>query len=110
MPPLSIAKSIVARPWLQRVLGPVANRYADLAGYRQIGLVYVAPQISIYVYFENAPRLIWNSADDLIAEETDVVQQAIKRLPPKVAYDRMFRMRRAVQVCILILVHHLLIA
>ncbi|KAH8155812.1 uncharacterized protein LAJ45_00824 [Morchella importuna] len=75
MPPLSIAKSIVARPWLQRVLGPVANRYADLAGYRQIGLV----------------------ADDLIIEETDVVQQAIKRLPPKVAYDRMFRMRRAVQ-------------
>ncbi|KAI5837624.1 cytochrome b-c1 complex subunit 7 [Morchella snyderi] len=75
MPPLSIAKSIVARPWLQRVLSPVANRYADLAGYRQIGLV----------------------ADDLIAEETDVVQQAIKRLPPKVAYDRMYRMRRAVQ-------------
>jgi ubiquinol-cytochrome c reductase subunit 7 len=37
-------------------------------------------------------------ADDLIPEESDVVQQAIKRLPPKEAYDRVFRLRRAFQV------------
>lgn len=55
MPPLSIAKSIVARPWLQRVLGPVANRYADLAGYRQIGLVYVAPKFQ-YMYISRRSR------------------------------------------------------
>lgn len=40
----------------------------------------------------------YDSADDLIVEENDVVQEALKRLPPKIAYDRMFRMRRAVQV------------
>ncbi|KAL0636704.1 Cytochrome b-c1 complex subunit 7 [Maublancomyces gigas] len=78
MPPLTIAKSILSRPWVQRVMRPMADKYADLAGYRKLGLV----------------------ADDLIAEENDIVQEALKRLPPKVAYDRMFRMRRAVQCSI----------
>ena len=36
--------------------------------------------------------------DDLIREETPVVQQALKRLPPKLAYDRVFRIRRALHV------------
>lgn len=30
-------------------------------------------------------------------EENDTVQEALKRLPPKVAYDRVYRLRRAVQ-------------
>ena len=37
-------------------------------------------------------------ADDLIPEESDVVQTALKRLPPKEAYDRVYRLRRAFQV------------
>jgi len=36
--------------------------------------------------------------DDLIPEENDTVQLALKRLPPKEAYDRVFRLRRAFQV------------
>ncbi|KXL44624.1 MAG: hypothetical protein FE78DRAFT_117404, partial [Acidomyces sp. 'richmondensis'] len=36
-------------------------------------------------------------ADDLIPEENEVVQLALKRLSPKEAYDRVFRMRRAFQ-------------
>jgi ubiquinol-cytochrome c reductase subunit 7 len=40
----------------------------------------------------------FNSTDDLISEENDVVQKALKRLPPKVAYDRVYRLRRAMQV------------
>lgn len=36
--------------------------------------------------------------DDLIPEDNDTVQLALKRLPPKEAYDRMYRIRRAVQV------------
>lgn len=35
--------------------------------------------------------------DDLIPEESETVQKALKRLPPKEAYDRVFRMRRAFQ-------------
>ena len=37
-------------------------------------------------------------ADDLIPEENETVLLALKRLPPKEAYDRVYRLRRAVQV------------
>ncbi|CAK7265428.1 Cytochrome b-c1 complex subunit 7, mitochondrial [Sporothrix epigloea] len=73
---LSLAPFIRQRPWLHKALKPVANWYVNLAGYRQMGL----------------------RADDLIPEENDVVQQAIKRLPAQENYDRIFRMRRAVQL------------
>ncbi|KAI9678078.1 MAG: Cytochrome b-c1 complex subunit 7 [Caeruleum heppii] len=71
----SLLNVIVKRPWLQRWLTPFANWYANAAGYRQLGL----------------------RADDLIPEESDTVQLALKRLSPKEAYDRVFRLRRAVQ-------------
>ena len=34
----------------------------------------------------------------MIPEESESVQKALKRLPPKEAYDRVYRMRRAFQV------------
>ncbi|KAL8802579.1 MAG: hypothetical protein Q9182_003744 [Xanthomendoza sp. 2 TL-2023] len=71
----SITKFIIKRPWLKRWMVPLANWYADAAGYRKIGL----------------------RADDLIPEESDTVMLALKRLPPKEAYDRVFRIRRAMQ-------------
>ena len=40
----------------------------------------------------------YNRYDDLLPEESETVQKAIKRLPPKEAYDRVFRIRRAFQV------------
>lgn len=55
---------------------PLANAYVNLSGYRKLGL----------------------RADDLIQEENETVQLALKRLPPKEAYDRVFRMRRAFQL------------
>ncbi|CAK7219137.1 Cytochrome b-c1 complex subunit 7, mitochondrial [Sporothrix bragantina] len=73
---VSLAPFIRQRPWLHKALKPVANWYVNLSGYRQMGL----------------------RADDLIPEESDVVQQAIKRLPAQENYDRIFRMRRAVQL------------
>ena len=42
--------------------------------------------------------LVLCRADDLIPEESETVLLALKRLPPKEAYDRVFRMRRAFQV------------
>ncbi|KFX88472.1 hypothetical protein O988_09010 [Pseudogymnoascus sp. VKM F-3808] len=71
----SLAPYVLKRPFLQRWLTPFANWYANAAGYRKLGL----------------------RADDLIPEESDVVLQAIKRLPPKESYDRVFRLRRAFQ-------------
>ncbi|KAI8374362.1 cytochrome b-c1 complex subunit 7 [Radiomyces spectabilis] len=57
---------------------PAANMYAGAAAYRQIGLRY----------------------DDLLAEESEVVQEALRRLEianPKEAYDRAYRLRVAQQ-------------
>lgn len=44
--------------------------------------------------------MVCSRADDLIPEESDTVLLALKRLPPKEAYDRVFRLRRAFQVCL----------
>ncbi|KAK2873385.1 Cytochrome b-c1 complex subunit 7 [Arthroderma sp. PD_2] len=62
-------------PWVRNMMKPVANWYVGAAGYRKLGLRF----------------------DDLIPEENDTVQLALKRLPPKEAYDRIYRIRRAVQ-------------
>jgi len=71
----STFKYIVARPKLYNFLKPIAEKYADLAGYRKVGLMY----------------------DDLVREESKTIQTALGRLPPRIAYDRAFRIRRAVQ-------------
>ncbi|EAT87714.1 cytochrome b-c1 complex subunit 7 [Parastagonospora nodorum] len=72
----SLAPFINKRPWLQRWMKPLANWYCNAAGYRQLGL----------------------RADDLLPEENDVVQTALKRLQPQDAYNRVFRLRRAMQL------------
>lgn len=41
-----------------------------------------------------------DSADDLIPEESETVQTALARLDSKERYDRIFRIRRAVQCSI----------
>ncbi|RKO92357.1 cytochrome b-c1 complex subunit 7 [Blyttiomyces helicus] len=50
--------------------------YAGQMGYRQMGLL----------------------RDDLIPDESDVVKEAIRRLPDDVRFDRIFRFRRAINV------------
>ncbi|KAJ5176334.1 Cytochrome b-c1 complex subunit 7 [Penicillium canariense] len=74
----SITNYIVKRPWLKRWMTPLAQWYTDAAGYRRLGLKF----------------------DDLIPEESETVQKAIKRLSSKEAYDRVFRIRRAFQCSI----------
>ncbi|KAF1834976.1 hypothetical protein BDW02DRAFT_647236 [Decorospora gaudefroyi] len=72
----SLGPFIIKRPWLRRWLQPLSEWYCNAAGYRQLGL----------------------RADDLIPEENDVIQTALKRLSPQEAYDRVFRLRRAMQL------------
>ena len=55
-------------------------------------------QIGRLCFYELITNTYLFRADDLIPEESELVQQAIKRLPPKEAYDRVFRLRRAFQV------------
>lgn len=70
-----IANNIVRRPGLLNFIKPLASWYGNAAGWRKIGLRY----------------------DDLYQEENDEVKMALKRLSPKESYDRIFRIRRAVQ-------------
>ncbi|DAA74638.1 TPA_exp: Cytochrome b-c1 complex subunit 7 [Trichophyton benhamiae CBS 112371] len=71
----SMITRVFEKPWVTKAMTPIANWYCNAAGYRKLGLRY----------------------DDLIPEDNDTVQLALKRLPPKEAYDRMYRIRRAVQ-------------
>ncbi|RUO95421.1 cytochrome b-c1 complex subunit 7, partial [Jimgerdemannia flammicorona] len=75
---LSFASTIKNSKFLSSLITPVANVYANAAGYRRLGLRY----------------------DDLIAEENDTVKEALRRLEaqsPKEAYDRAYRLRVAQQ-------------
>ncbi|KAI3625300.1 hypothetical protein CBS9595_000661 [Malassezia furfur] len=76
---ISFAKYIQSSPTLLKFFKPVANAYAQTAGYRQFGLRY----------------------DDLLEEENAQAQKAISRLESREAYDRVYRFRRAVQCSIL---------
>ncbi|KOS22784.1 Cytochrome b-c1 complex subunit 7 [Escovopsis weberi] len=71
----SLAPFVLRRPWLAKALTPIANWYAGAAGYRQLGLRY----------------------DDLLEEENEAMQIALKRLSPKESYERIYRIRRSVQ-------------
>ncbi|KAI0913847.1 cytochrome b-c1 complex subunit 7 [Ustulina deusta] len=71
----SLAPFVVKRPWLRNLLQPLAGWYSSAAGYRQLGL----------------------RADDLIVEENEDVLKALGRLAPKESYDRVYRLRRAIQ-------------
>ncbi|AAS54103.1 AFR731Wp [Eremothecium gossypii ATCC 10895] len=74
---------ILKSPTLSKIAVPVAQQFVKLSGYRQLGLKF----------------------DDLIAEENDIVQTALRRLPEEESYARVFRIIQAHQ---LELTHHLL--
>ncbi|KAK0387367.1 hypothetical protein NLU13_5680 [Sarocladium strictum] len=74
----SLAPFVLKRPWLAKMLEPVAAWYTGSAGYRQMGLRY----------------------DDLLEEEREEVYLALKRLSPKESYERVYRIRRATQLSI----------
>lgn len=74
-----LTKWMLKRPWLMKWMIPLSRWYGDRMGHRQLGLKY----------------------EDLLPEENEATQLALKRLPPKEAYDRVFRIRRAFQVRLL---------
>ncbi|KAF8323200.1 cytochrome bd ubiquinol oxidase subunit [Clavulina sp. PMI_390] len=76
---VSLASQVRASRTLSRALQPIADAYARAAGHRQVGLKY----------------------EDLIVEERLDVEKALSRLSPQEAYDRTWRLRRAVQQDIL---------
>ncbi|KAI0262900.1 cytochrome b-c1 complex subunit 7 [Gloeopeniophorella convolvens] len=76
---LSLAPYIRSSRTLSKALQPVAAWYANLSGYRKVGLIY----------------------DDLLVEERPDVERALSRLTPREAYDRAYRFKRASQASVL---------
>ncbi|AET37281.1 ubiquinol--cytochrome-c reductase subunit 7 Ecym_1022 [Eremothecium cymbalariae DBVPG len=74
---------ILKSPSLSRVVVPIAQQFIKYSGYRQLGLKF----------------------DDLISEENDIAQTAIRRLPEDESYSRVFRIIQAHQAEV---THHLL--
>jgi len=74
----SLANWIKSSRTLSKYVKPIASWYADLAGYRQIGLKY----------------------DDLLVEENPTVQRALNRLTTREKYDRAYRLKIASQASV----------
>ncbi|AMD19482.1 HCL669Cp [Eremothecium sinecaudum] len=80
---VKMGEYILKSPSLSKVFVPVARQFINFSGYRKLGLRY----------------------DDLISEESDIAQTAIKRLPEQESYARVFRIIQAHQCEV---THHLL--
>ncbi|TFY71743.1 hypothetical protein EVG20_g1264 [Dentipellis fragilis] len=75
----SLAPYVRSSRTLRGWVTPIAKWYANLTGYRRMGLVY----------------------DDLLVEERPDVQKALSRLTPRQEFDRAYRIKRAAQQSIL---------
>ncbi|PFH52358.1 hypothetical protein AMATHDRAFT_140070 [Amanita thiersii Skay4041] len=74
----SLAPYIKPSRSLYKWIKPIADWYANAAGYRKYGFKY----------------------DDLLVEERPDVQRALLRLSPHEKYDRAFRLKRASQASV----------
>ncbi|KAG0244949.1 ubiquinol-cytochrome c reductase complex 14 kDa protein [Mortierella sp. GBAus27b] len=72
---ITLANQVKASKFWSKALQPVANAFINASGYRKLGLRY----------------------DDILREETDVIREAINRLPEEEVYGRVFRMKSAFQ-------------
>ncbi|CAX41239.1 cytochrome b-c1 complex subunit, putative [Candida dubliniensis CD36] len=72
------ANFILSRPTLSKIITPLAKQFTAYAGYREMGLKF----------------------NDLLLEETPIMQTAIKRLPSELSYSRNFRILTAHQLAL----------
>ncbi|KAG9068774.1 Cytochrome b-c1 complex subunit 7 [Linnemannia hyalina] len=72
---ITLVNQVKASKFLSGILQPVANAFVNASGYRKLGLRY----------------------DDVLREETDIIREAVNRLPDNVGYERVYRMKVAFQ-------------
>ncbi|KAL6942679.1 Cytochrome b-c1 complex subunit 7, mitochondrial [Hanseniaspora osmophila] len=80
---VKMGDAILKSPSLSKIAIPVASAFGYLSGYRELGLRY----------------------NDLLSEENEIVQTALRRMPAEESYARIFRIIQAHQYE---LTHHLL--
>ncbi|KAG0292948.1 Cytochrome b-c1 complex subunit 7 [Linnemannia gamsii] len=72
---ITLVNQVKSSKFLSGLLQPVANAFVNAAGYRKLGLRY----------------------DDVLREETDIIREAVNRLPDNEGYERVYRMKVAFQ-------------
>ncbi|KAF9585341.1 Cytochrome b-c1 complex subunit 7 [Lunasporangiospora selenospora] len=72
---ITLVNQVKASKFWNGLLQPVANAFVEASGYRKLGMRY----------------------DDVLREETDIIREAINRLPPNETYERLYRMKVACQ-------------
>ncbi|KAF9550005.1 Cytochrome b-c1 complex subunit 7 [Mortierella hygrophila] len=72
---ITLVNQVKASKFLSGILQPVANAFVNASGYRKLGLRY----------------------DDVLREETDIIREAVNRLPDNEGYERVYRMKVAFQ-------------
>lgn len=75
---VKVSDYILSRPTLSKIVVPVAKAFCSYAGYREMGLKF----------------------NDLILEESPVMQKALSRLPPDLSYSRVYRSVTAHQLAL----------
>ncbi|KAF9312782.1 Cytochrome b-c1 complex subunit 7 [Podila horticola] len=72
---ITLVNQVKASKFLSGILTPVASAFVNASGYRKLGMRY----------------------DDILREETDIIREAINRLPENEGYERFYRMKVACQ-------------
>ncbi|KAF9920628.1 Cytochrome b-c1 complex subunit 7 [Linnemannia zychae] len=72
---ITLVNQVKSSKFLSGLLQPVANAFINASGYRKLGLRY----------------------DDILREETDIIREAVNRLPDNEGYERVYRMKQAFQ-------------
>jgi ubiquinol-cytochrome c reductase subunit 7 len=80
------------RPKLHKFVLGIAQKHDNLIGYRKYGIIFMFCS-EVYIFL-----VLGLFRDDIISENDPVIQEALKRLSDKEAFDRTFRLRRAIQL------------
>lgn len=90
--------------FLYKFIKPFADYYANLAGYRQLGVYLELKSFYFnFFYYKKIQCISWLITiglryDDIIIEENSIVEKALKRLPQEEHDLRNFRIRQAFQL------------
>ncbi|KAG9318398.1 cytochrome b-c1 complex subunit 7 [Chiua virens] len=87
----SLAPYVRSSRSLKGLVTPIAHWYADLMGYRRMGLKY--DDLRTYSYYDSEHTCSLLAIHKTELEELPEVQRALGRLTPREAYDRAYRMK-----------------
>ena len=92
------------RPKLHKFVLGIAQGHDNLIGYRKYGNLLMFKMmlfilcLFLLLYTLIHSLLVGLFRDDIISENDPVIEEALKRLSDKEAFDRTFRLRRAIQL------------